>query len=167
MHCASSFIRKAFLAFSAIDDATCMPESAQKHSAIWSKSSLCSPNMLKEERYHCSLLYASCEVYAHVPALGEGMEVVVGPPLPCELMKANLFEITACEPVLSCPSAGLNLAGKRQAENPLSVIKFSGRLRACRKSQVAFSTSLDTVFNMLLASLPEWGAGQPPWLGQS
>ena len=95
--------------------------------------------MLKEER--------------HVPALGEGTEVVVGPPLPCELMKANLFEITACEPVLSCPSAGLNPAGKRQTENLLSVVKLSGRLKTCRKSQVAFSRSLGTVF------IPGWGAG--------
>ena len=118
--------------------------------------------MLKEERYECSLLYASCEVYAHVPALGEGTEVVVGPPLPCELMKANLFEITACEPVFSCPSAGLNFAGKRQAQNLLRFIKLSGGLKTCRKSQVAFSRSLGTVFNMLLASLPGWGAGSLP-----
>ena len=31
-------------------------------------------------------LNGSCEIYAHVPALGKGTEVVVGPPLPCELM---------------------------------------------------------------------------------
>ena len=116
--------------------------------------------MLKEERYECSLLYASCEVYAHVPALGEGTEVVVGAPLRCKLMKANLLEITDCKSVLSCPSAGLNLAGKSQAENLLSVIKLSGGLKTCRKSQVAFSRSLATVFNMLLASLPGWGAGR-------
>ena len=73
-----------------------------------------------------------------------------------------LFEITACEPVLSCPTAGLNPVGKRKTKSLLSVVKLSGKLKTCRKSQVAFSRSLGTVFNMLFASLPGWGAGSLP-----